>query len=140
MNSPMWLVYKPGGGDEQSWWFTLGSIGDAEAEMIERRTGFDYGAEFQERLLKGNVRARRALLWLFLRRQHPALKYEDVHFAHEELSVEFDAQELGDMVAELEKRERTDVEQAALEAFQFQLASGEARPAGQGKALAPSDG
>lgn len=135
----MWAIYRPDGEDSQEWWLRLDDLGDNEAEMIEARSGMDW-EEWKLRLLKGNIRARRALLWSLLRRQHMALRYEDVRFTAATFSVEFDAQELGEMIRAMEKdaerRTLKDEEQAGLAAFREALET--ARPA-QGKARAGSD-
>lgn len=131
----MWVTYRPDDQDVQEWWLHLDDIGDNEAEMIEARSGLDW-EEWKVRLLRGNTRARRALLWALLRRQHLALRYEDVHFSRRTFEIEFDAQELGEMVAEIEKRQAkrplSDEEQAGLEALRSELET--ARPADRGKA------
>lgn len=89
----MYLIYRPDGQEEQRWQFDPGKLGDAEAEGIERRTNMAYGSEFKEALLKGNIRARKALLWTLLRREHHILRYEDVHFLDDELVLEMDRDE-----------------------------------------------
>jgi hypothetical protein len=135
----MWLVYKPDEESEpQELWLDLDDIPDRETEMLEARSGFDW-EEFKLKVLKANTKARRALLWYMLRREHHTLRYEDVKFTPKTFTVEFDAQELGQQVAELEKIESpSEIQSMALEAFRFQIASGEARPAGRGKASAES--
>ena len=89
----MILVYAPADGDEQRWEFQLGRLRVMEIEAIEKRTDMAYDTEFRENLLKGQVRARRALLWTMLRRQHPTLRFDDVDFAADELRLEFDRSE-----------------------------------------------
>lgn len=86
----MILVYTPDGQPEQRWEIQLGRLRCQETEAIERRTGMPYGSEFKEKLLQGQVLARRALLWTLLRRTHHTIKFEDVDFADEELELQFD--------------------------------------------------
>lgn len=91
----MRLVYHPEGSTEpQRWEISLGKFRSLEVEQIEKLTGFDYGNEFKARLMKGNALARRALLFVLLRRQHPTTKFHDVDFADDELQLEMDLDEL----------------------------------------------
>lgn len=89
----MILIYRVEGGEEQRWEFKLGRLRVMEIEAIEKVTGLAYGSEFREALLKGAIRARRALLWVFLRRAHPTLKFVDVDFADDEVVLEQDRDE-----------------------------------------------
>lgn len=137
----MRLVYHPEGQDEPTVWaINLGKLRSLELEAIERATGFNYGTEFRDRLLKGNGLARRALLWTFLRRQHATLKFTDVDFADEELTLEFDLDELREIrrtVAEspaVPEPERV----AMLAEIDEQIAGLEDQPA-EGKAPTPSE-
>lgn len=110
----MILVYRPEGQEEQRWEFQLGRLRTAECEAIERRTGLDYDTEFREKLLKGNIRARRALLWTMLRRTHHTIRYEDVDFAAAEVVLEFDLGEYQAMRDELAKAPGVDDDQRAM--------------------------
>lgn len=137
----MRLVYHPEGQEEPTVWaINLGKLRSLELEAIERATGFNYGTEFRDRLLKGNGLARRALLWTFLRRQHATLKFADVDFADEELILEFDLEELREIrrtVADspaVPEPERV----AMLAEIDQQIAGLEDQPA-EGKAPTPSE-
>jgi len=99
----MWITYRPEGQAACEWWFRFEKCSDTEAEMIERRAGLDWD-EVAERFRKGNRAARRAVLWTLLRREHHTLKYEDVHFTSEELTVDMDAQEISVWVEAAEKQ------------------------------------
>lgn len=90
----MFLTYKPEDGDEQRWTIKLGKLRSLEIEQIEKLTAMDYGAEFRQRLLKGNGLARRALLFTLVRRDHPRTRFADVDFADDELILEMDLVEL----------------------------------------------
>lgn len=89
----MKLVYTPDGDQEQSWVYKPGKVRAGDAELIERRSGMPWG-EFNQALARGSILCRRALLWHFLRRTHPTLRFEDVDFALDELKLEFDREEL----------------------------------------------
>jgi hypothetical protein len=132
----MKLTYKPEDGDPQSWEVKLGRLRTLETEAIEKATGMAYGSEFKEALLKGNTRARRALLWTLLRRQHPAVKLVDVDFADDELVLEMDAEELTDTIAEVRSAPGLDDDQRAqaLAILEHQLAAAGGPPAGKARA------
>ncbi|WP_340376441.1 hypothetical protein U5640_15840 [Streptomyces sp. SS7] len=68
----------------------------AEREMLERKTGKDF-SDFTTAVLAGNSLCRRALLYMFLKRQHPSIKWDDVDFAWDELKLEYSRQELAKM-------------------------------------------
>jgi hypothetical protein len=98
----MYLVYRPEDGEEQRWTFNPKKIRAAEAEALEKRTGWDF-EEFGLHLLKGSVLARRALLWTYLRRVHHTLRFEDVDFAVGEVELQYDKDELTLMREQVEK-------------------------------------
>lgn len=140
----MRLVYTPDGDEDQaqSWEINLGRFRSAETEMIEKRTGMDWGTDFTERLMKGNMLARRALLWALQRRTHPMIRFEDVDFAHDEVLLEFDRDELLRQRAEVEKAPLNDLEKAAALAYLDDEIAKAPRPEpgeeGVGKADEPS--
>lgn len=84
----MFLVHKPEGGEEQRWEYRPGRLRTMEMEAIEKHTGLAYSTDFKQQLLRGQTSARRALLWTFLRRAHPTIKYADVDFCDDELTLE----------------------------------------------------
>lgn len=90
----MYLSYTPEGQETQRFHYEPGKVRTSESEAIEDRTGLSYGGDFKIALLKGSMRARRALLWTFLRRQHPTMRYEDVDFADGEVTLELDTDEV----------------------------------------------
>jgi hypothetical protein len=90
----VYLVYKPEGSEESKRWkYQPKKLMSAEREMLERYTGKNF-TEFSQDVLKGNSRCRRALLYLYLKREHPTLKYDDVDFAWDELVLEHSRGEL----------------------------------------------
>lgn len=96
----MYLVYHPEGDtEEQRWEYRPTKLKATEREMLERQTGENF-TDFTGKVLQGNALCRRALLFLFLRRQHPRIKWDDVDFMWDELRLEYSKQEL------LEMRER----------------------------------
>ena len=90
----MYLVYKPEGSEEpQRWKYQPKRLMSAEREALEKLTGQNF-TEFTIAVQKGNSRCRRALLYVYLKRQHPTLKFDDVDFAWDELDFEHSKGEL----------------------------------------------
>lgn len=97
----MYLVYQPEGAEEpQRFQYKPQKLMSAEREALERRSHMDF-ADFTKGVLNGNAVCRRALLWVMLKRGHPTLKYEDVDFAWDELTLEYSKQEYELMRANL---------------------------------------
>lgn len=93
----MYLVYHPEGSDEPTRWkYNPNKLMSAEREAIERRTSMDYLA-FAQAVVSGNSLCRRALLFTFLKRENPKIRFEDVDFAWDELELQFSKQELTKM-------------------------------------------
>jgi hypothetical protein len=84
------LVYTPDGGGRQEFEFDPDNPLNLEAEALESVGGEawqDY-PDFLERAGFGNARARRALLWVMLRRTNPQLRFVDVVFNFGEFTTE----------------------------------------------------
>lgn len=93
----MYLVYKPEGSDEpKRWKYQPKKLMSAEREMLERRTDRNF-TQFTQDVMKGNSLCRRALLFMYLKREHPGVRYEDVDFAWDELTLEHSRGELVEM-------------------------------------------
>jgi hypothetical protein len=89
----VYLIYQPEGEDDpQRFKYHPNKLMSPEREMLERRTGKDF-SDFTQSVLNGNSTCRRALLFLFLKRAHPGVKWEDVDFAWDELRLEYSRQE-----------------------------------------------
>jgi hypothetical protein len=111
----VYLTHHPEGSPEPTRWeLQLGKLRTFDTEAIERVTGMDYGAEFKTKLIMGNIKARRALLWVMLRRTHPTLKFADVDFAEDELTVEQDRDELSASRKEIVDSDLDPMRRAAL--------------------------
>ncbi|MFC8438027.1 hypothetical protein ACFWHF_11995 [Streptomyces griseoincarnatus] len=90
----MFLVYSPEGSDEpKRFKYNPRKIMSAEREWIERRTERNW-ADFTKDVVAGNSLCRRALLYVFLKREHPGIKWDDVDFAWDELVLEYSKSEL----------------------------------------------
>lgn len=93
----MFLVYKPEGQDEPTRWrYNPKKLMSIEREDLERRTDRNF-SQFTTDVLQGNALCRRALLFTYLRRDHAKVKFEDVDFAWDELTLEYSRQELQQM-------------------------------------------
>jgi hypothetical protein len=93
----MFLVLQREGEQEPSRWrYDPRKLMSVEREDLERRTGRNFAA-FTTDVLQGNSLCRRALLFTYLRREHPKTKFEDVDFAWDELKLEYSKQELQQM-------------------------------------------
>jgi hypothetical protein len=90
----VFLVYKPEGSEEpKRWKYQPKKLMSPERELLEKLTGKNF-TEFTVDVQKGNSRCRRALLFIYLKREHPTLKFDDVDFAWEELTLEHSKGEL----------------------------------------------
>jgi hypothetical protein len=116
------FIYKPEGTDSHEWDFDPAKLHDVEAIEIEKRTGMTYG-EFGQQFMKGSILARKALLFVLLKRATPTLRWNEVQFTVGEIDVDFDAEEKAQIVEALHKKaidEGLDTdEQQMLDAFQL---------------------
>lgn len=136
----MYLVYSPEGSEEpQRWKYNPKKLMTPEREDIERRTGYDF-TEFTSRVLKGNSLCRRALLYVFLRREHPKTRYEDVQFAWDELELSYSAGELREMRKQVAESLHGDELAAALAQLDSEIAEAFEDPDDEGKASLPVAG
>jgi hypothetical protein len=87
------LIYRPEGADERRWTFTPDKLMSSEAEAIEKVTGQTY-EEFGQALIKGSMSARRALLWVFLKREDAPLRHSQVDVPVGSVSVDYEPHEL----------------------------------------------
>lgn len=93
----MFVTYKPAGEQPQEFVFKPGEMLSHDSEQIEKMTSMTW-EEFLAALQKGSTIARRALLWILLRRTHPTtLRFADVSFKQGELSVDYDRGELAEI-------------------------------------------
>jgi len=136
----MYLKYEPEGSDEpKRWKYQPKKLMSAEREMLERYTGKNF-TEFSTDVLKGNSKCRRALLYLYLKREHPTLKFDDVDFAWDELSLEHSKGELLLMRENVRESVPADQLAAVLEKLDEEIAEADEDPDEQGKAQLPIAG
>ncbi|WP_405841627.1 hypothetical protein [Streptomyces sp. NBC_01518] len=136
----MYLKYEPEGSDEpKRWKYQPKKLMSAEREMLERYTGKNF-TEFSTDVLKGNSKCRRALLYLYLKREHPTLKFDDVDFAWDELTLEHSKGELLLMRENVAESVPAEQLAAVLEKLDQEIAEAAEDPEEQGKAQLPVAG
>lgn len=84
------FVYAPEGADPMKWEFDPMRLLSPEAMAIEKLTGMSFGIEWQEACVSGNMTAVHALLYVFLKRQNPTLKPDQVVFSLADIGFEAD--------------------------------------------------
>jgi hypothetical protein len=89
----MLLNYTPPGADKQVFPYDPEKLMSSEAEAIEKVTHLTY-SEFGLELIKGSVTARRALLWVLLKRKDPQLRHAQVDFPAGAVELEYEQHEL----------------------------------------------
>lgn len=133
----MYLVYTPEGSEEpKRWKYQPKKLMSAEREMLERYTGKNF-TEFSQDVLKGNSKCRRALLYLYLKRDHPSIKFDDVDFAWDELTLEHSKSELRLMRENIADSVPADQLAAVLEKLDEEIAEAHEDPDDEGKAQLP---
>lgn len=133
----MYLVYQPEGSDEPTRWkYFPRKLMSAEREMLERRTTRNF-TEFTKDVMQGNSLCRRALLFMFLKRDHPGTKYEDVDYAWDELTLEYSKGELIAMREEAEEKAPEDRREEILAGLDREIADAYDDPEEEGKARPP---
>lgn len=133
----MLLIYRPEGADERQWTFDPQKLLSSEAEAIEKVTGLTY-EEFGQALVKGSAAARRALLWVYLKREDAPLRFSQVDVPVGSVGIDYETHELVAIRdALLDNRDLSDKERAdALEQFDKLIGDSEGEAP---KAAASSD-
>ncbi|MFJ6645767.1 hypothetical protein ACIQPS_08910 [Streptomyces sp. NPDC091290] len=133
----MYLIYQPEGSDEpKRWKYNPRKIMSAEREAIERLTSRNW-SEFVQDVIKGSSLCRRALLWVYLKREHPTTKFDDVDFAWDELTLEYSKAELIQLREVAAEAASGDQRVAVLAKFDEQIAEAYDDPDDAGKAQLP---
>ncbi|WP_063748906.1 hypothetical protein [Streptomyces sp. NRRL B-24484] len=132
----MYLTYKPEGSEEpRRWKYEPKKLMSAEREAIEKRTDRNY-AQFVGDVQQGSSICRRALLWVMLKREHPALRFDDVDFAWDELDFEYSKAELQEFRRDASEQAPSGQRDAILAQLDKEIA--EAFEEDEGKAPQPS--
>jgi len=141
----MFVTYTPEGNAEgqRRWTFLPGRVRQSEAAAVEKAYGSNWD-QFCAEAQAGSIRARRVLLWLLMRRDHPTLRLEDVpDFYTEELVVQHSADELRQVRERVEKSGLSEAERdMALGIIDGQIAEAEALALGpddEGKATSNTE-
>jgi hypothetical protein len=89
----MILRYRPDDGPPVEFEFLPGELETPESEAVEAVGGDSWGTfeEWGALFFRGSQKARRAALWVFLRRQNPRLKFSDLTFRTEQVDVDYSA-------------------------------------------------
>ncbi|MFJ8081962.1 hypothetical protein ACIQ6Y_15260 [Streptomyces sp. NPDC096205] len=133
----MYLVYSPEGNDEpQRFKYNPRKIMSAERENIERLTSRNW-SQFTKDVIEGSSVCRRVLLYTFLKREHPTVKYDDVDFAWDELRLEYSKAELIEMRDTVAENASGEQRAAILAKLDEEIAEAYEDPEDQGKASLP---
>lgn len=91
----MLITYTPDDGEKQEYEFIPGKLLSPESEAIEEVGGYAWDSfeEFGVKFFKGNVRARRAALWIMMKRHNPRLKFEQLSFRANQVDVDYSPKE-----------------------------------------------
>lgn len=84
--------------------FKPGKMSTTDAEDIEKVTGMTF-VQWGQALMNGSTICGRALVWTLLRKQNRGLRFREVEFAIDELSIELDDEEKGRLRDELMKND-----------------------------------
>ncbi|MFH9404888.1 hypothetical protein ACH4JS_34775 [Streptomyces sp. NPDC017638] len=133
----MYLVYSPEGSDEpKRWKYNPRKIMSAERENIERITSRNW-SEFTKDVVAGSSLCRRALLYTYLKREHPTLKLDDVDFAWDELSLEYSRGELAELRKSVAESATGDERATILAKLDEEISEAFEDPEDEGKAQLP---
>lgn len=133
----MYLIYSPEGQDEPTRWkYNPRKIMSAEREWIERRTDRNW-SEFTKDVIQGSSLCRRALLFVYLKREHPTVKWDDVDFAWDELKLEYSKAELIELRSTVAESVSGDEGAAVLEKLDAEIVDAFEDPDDEGKAQLP---
>ncbi|WP_460067396.1 hypothetical protein [Streptomyces sp. YKOK-I1] len=133
----MYLVYSPEGQAEPTRWkYNPRKIMSAEREWIERRTERNW-SDFTKDVVQGNSLCRRALLFVFLKRDHPTVKWDDVDFAWDELKLEYTKAELIEIRATVADSATGEERETVLAKLDGEIAEAYEDPEDEGKAQLP---
>jgi hypothetical protein len=116
----MKLIYTPEDGERQEWSIRLSELLSPESEALEgcARDSWQTFDEFTDLVDQGNLKARRALLWILLRRENPRLRFSDLVVKVGETDMDYDDGQVADLQATALDESASDEER---EAARFRL-------------------
>ncbi len=91
-------------GDQEWPEFKPGKMSSTDAEDIEKVTGMTF-VQWGQSLMNGSALCGRALVWILLRKQNRSLRFREVDFSIDELSIELDDEEKQRLREELMKND-----------------------------------
>ena len=111
----MILRYRPDDGPEVEFDFRPGDLETPESEAVEAVGGETWGTyeEWGALFFRGSQKARRAALWIFLRRTNPRLKFEDVRIRADQTAVDYSLRERNKIIEVMLTDPNIDDEQRA---------------------------
>lgn len=90
----MLLHYTPDDGEKKTFEFKHDQMLSVEADAVERVTGLTWD-EVGQKFLMGSSLVQRAVLWIFLKRENPSLRFKDLDGLRTgQVEREFDMDEL----------------------------------------------
>jgi hypothetical protein len=97
----MRLIYTPEDAPPQEWSLRLSELLSPESEALEgcARDSWQTFDEFTDLVDQGNLKARRALLWILLRRENPKLRFVDLVVKVGETDLDYDDGQVADLRA-----------------------------------------
>lgn len=134
----MIIIYAPEGGERRTWNLKEVRFMSSEAETVERSTGLEW-QEAKARVIKGSMLALRAIVWVLVKRDQPALRYTQFDPAEDEIGVDFDTEEWAVVRDELANSPDLDDEQRALALAQLDAEAAGAAPAEPEPDAVPKD-
>ncbi|WP_063735625.1 hypothetical protein [Streptomyces sp. RTd22] len=108
----MIIVYAPDDGDEKRWDLKSARITAVEAEAVEMATNLEW-EQVKNKVLHGSMRATRAVTWMLMKRDNPALRYTQFVPAAHELGYELDTDEMAVIRKEIENNPDLDEDERA---------------------------
>lgn len=135
----MLVIYTPEGGERQQFEYHPTELLSFDAEAVEDVGGptWDTYEGFVGRLTDGNFKARRALLWIMLRRSNPTLRFFDLVVRVDEIKLASDARDLREF---LERGDPSPEQRAQAERELAELTGEDAEPEPVGKDAAAASG
>lgn len=127
----MIIKFSPEGEEPKEFEFFPSKLLSVEAEAIENVGGdtWETFEEFGHKFIRGNVRAYRAALWIMLKRhENPKLRFQDLAFKMDEISVDYSKTELTKIKEAIEEDEDAvpeNMREAALAQINKELADKE---------------
>ena len=133
----MYLVYQPEGQAEPTRWaYNPRKLMSAEREAIERRTERNWST-FTKDVIEGSSLCRRALLFTYLKREHPTYRWDDCDFAWDELKLEYSRSELEEIRKTVAENSTGEEREAILAKLDAEIAEAYVDPEDEGKARLP---